>query len=86
MGGIWKMVPLSYAFMWISSLALAGIGIPGIFGFAGHYSKDIILEATWAANSGVELLRVLAWARRRLYDGILFLATALHDLPWRDPR
>ena len=53
MGGIWKMVPYTYAFMWIGSLALAGIGIPGIFGFAGHYSKDIILEATWAANSGV---------------------------------
>lgn len=53
MGGIWKMVPYTYVFMWIGSLALAGIGIPGIFGFAGHYSKDIILEATWAANSGV---------------------------------
>tara|TARA_A100001037_G_C14987907_1_gene561143 strand:- start:16 stop:999 length:984 start_codon:yes stop_codon:yes gene_type:complete len=53
MGGIWKMVPYTYAFMWIGSLALAGIGIPGIFGFAGHYSKDFIIEASWAANSGV---------------------------------
>jgi NADH-quinone oxidoreductase subunit L len=33
--------------MWIGSLALAGIGIPGVFGFAGFYSKDMILEASF---------------------------------------
>ena len=53
MGGIWRMIPLTYALMWIGSLALAGVGIPGVFGFAGFYSKDIILEAAWAAQSGV---------------------------------
>lgn len=37
--------------MWIGSIALAGIGIPGIFGFAGFYSKDIVLEAAWADAS-----------------------------------
>jgi NADH-quinone oxidoreductase subunit L len=39
--------------MWIGSLALAGIGIPGVFGFAGFYSKDVILESAWGAHSGV---------------------------------
>jgi NADH-quinone oxidoreductase subunit L len=39
--------------MWIGSLALAGIGIPYVFGFAGFYSKDIILEAAFAAHGGV---------------------------------
>ena len=47
MGGIWKMVPLTYSMMWIGSLALAGFPF-----FAGFYSKDIVLEAAYAANSG----------------------------------
>jgi NADH-quinone oxidoreductase subunit L len=53
MGGIWRIIPITYALMWIGSLALAGIGIPGLFGFAGFYSKDIILESAWAAASPV---------------------------------
>ncbi len=51
MGGIWRKIPLSYAYMWIGSLALAGVGIPGLFGFAGFYSKDMILESAFGANS-----------------------------------
>ncbi len=46
MGGIWRKVPFTYAFMWIGSLALAGLPI-----FAGYYSKDIILEAAYADHS-----------------------------------
>src|SRR5688572_10964090 len=53
MGGIWKLIPWTYALMWIGSLALGGLGIPGVFGFAGFYSKDIILESAFAAHSGV---------------------------------
>jgi len=48
MGGIWRMVPITYAVMWIGSLALAGIPL-----FAGYYSKDMILEAAWGAHTGV---------------------------------
>ncbi len=48
MGGIWKMVPVTYGLMWIGSLALAGIPP-----FAGFYSKDIVLEAAFAAGSAV---------------------------------
>ena len=51
MGGIWRMIPITYAVMWIGSLALAGVGIPGVFGFAGFYSKDMILEAAYGAQS-----------------------------------
>ncbi len=47
MGGIWKKIPATYAVMWVGSLALAGI-----FPFAGYYSKDAIVEATYAAHSG----------------------------------
>jgi NADH-quinone oxidoreductase subunit L len=54
MGGIARLVPKTYVLMWIGSLALAGIGIPGtIFGFAGFDSKDAILEAAWGAHSGI---------------------------------
>ncbi len=45
MGGIWRIIPFTYAYMWIGSLALAGIGIDGVFGMAGFYSKDLILES-----------------------------------------
>jgi NADH-quinone oxidoreductase subunit L len=45
MGGIWRQLPITYAVMWIGSLALAGIPI-----FAGYYSKDLILEAAYAAH------------------------------------
>jgi NADH-quinone oxidoreductase subunit L len=45
MGGIWRKLPITYAVMWIGSLALAGIPI-----FAGYYSKDLILEAAFAAH------------------------------------
>jgi len=48
MGGIYKLIPWTYALMWIGSLALAGIPI-----FAGYYSKDAILESAFAAHSGV---------------------------------
>ncbi len=56
MGGIWKMIPVTYALMWIGNLALAGIGIPGTaFGFAGFFSKDVIIEAAYGAHTGIGL-------------------------------
>lgn len=48
MGGVWKMIPITHAMMWIGSLALAGIPL-----FAGYYSKDIVLESAWASHSSV---------------------------------
>ena len=45
MGGIWRELPITYAVMWIGSLALAGLPI-----FSGYYSKDLILEAAFAAE------------------------------------
>ena len=54
MGGLAKLIPVTYGLMLLGSLALAGIGIPGtLVGFAGCQSKDIILESAFAAGSGV---------------------------------
>jgi NADH-quinone oxidoreductase subunit L len=46
MGGLWKLIPITYALMWIGNLALAGI-----YPFAGFYSKDIIVDAAYAAGT-----------------------------------
>ena len=46
MGGVFKKIPVTYAMIWIGSLALAGMPF-----FAGYYSKDMILEAAFADHS-----------------------------------
>ncbi len=43
MGGVWKLIPVSYVSIWVGAMALSGLPF-----FAGFYSKDIILEAAWA--------------------------------------
>lgn len=48
MGGLWKKMPITYGYMWLGSLALAGIPV-----FAGYYSKDMILESAYAAHGSV---------------------------------
>ncbi|MEI6985511.1 MAG: NADH-quinone oxidoreductase subunit L [Rhodospirillaceae bacterium] len=50
MGGIARLIPTTYVLMWIGSLALAGMPF-----FAGYYSKDMILESTFAAGTNVGL-------------------------------
>jgi NADH-quinone oxidoreductase subunit L len=53
MGGLYRKIPVTYGLMWIGSLALVGFGIPGLgIGFAGFYSKDVVLEVAYAAHSG----------------------------------
>lgn len=50
MGGLWKYLPITYAVMIIGNIAITGIGIPEVFGFAGFYSKDTVIEAAFAAG------------------------------------
>ncbi|MDA0676009.1 MAG: NADH-quinone oxidoreductase subunit L [Proteobacteria bacterium] len=82
MGGIWKMIPVTYVLMWIGSLALAGI-----WPFAGFFSKDIILEAAYAAHSGVGQyafwLGLLAALLTAFYSWRLLLLT-FHGKPRAD--
>ena len=89
MGGLYKMVPITYAYMWIGSLSLAGIGIPGVFGMAGFYSKDTIIESAWGAHSAVGTyafwLGVAAAALTAVYSFRLIFMT-FHGKPRCDER
>lgn len=52
MGGIWKAMPLTWGVMLIGTLAITGVGIPHTqLGFAGFFSKDAIVETTYAAST-----------------------------------
>ena len=51
MGGLWKLLPVTYAVMTIGTIAITGLGIPGIGGLAGFYSKDSIIESAFASAS-----------------------------------
>ncbi len=82
MGGLWKLIPLTYAMMWIGNLALCGI-----FPFAGYYSKDAILEAAYAGSGGVAtygwICGVLAAFLTAFYSWRLLLLT-FHGKPRMD--
>ena len=50
-GGLRKQIPLTFYAMMAGTLAITGVGIAGIFGFAGFYSKDAIIEAAFASGT-----------------------------------
>ena len=50
-GGLRKHIPLTFWAMMAGTLAITGVGVLGVFGFAGFYSKDAILEAAFASGS-----------------------------------
>ncbi|MGT2515802.1 NADH-quinone oxidoreductase subunit L [Sphingomonas panni] len=49
-GGLRKHIPLTFWAMMAGTLAITGVGIYEVGGFAGYHSKDAILEAAWAAG------------------------------------
>ena len=50
-GGLRKHIPLTFYAMLAGTLAITGVGIAGLFGFAGFYSKDAIIEAAFASGT-----------------------------------
>ncbi len=52
-GGLRKHIPLTFWAMTMGTLAITGVGIVGLFGFAGFYSKDAILEAAFGAHTSI---------------------------------
>jgi NADH-quinone oxidoreductase subunit L len=54
MGGLARAIPFTWSMMLIGNLALTGVGVPLLhIGFAGFYSKDAIINSTFAAHTGV---------------------------------
>jgi len=89
MGGLARLIPVTYLMMWVGSLALAGVGIPGLFGFAGFYSKDIILESAWGAHTTVGYyafwMGIAAAFMTAFYSGRLLFLT-FHGAPRCDEK
>ncbi len=52
-GGLRKSIPFTFWGMLIGTLAITGVGVLGVFGFAGFYSKDSIIESAFASGSSV---------------------------------
>ncbi len=65
MGGIYKLLPGTWILMIIGTLALTGVGLPivlGGLGFAGFYSKDMIIEeAFMMGQDGVSFGMLAFW-------------------------
>ncbi|HSR55439.1 MAG TPA: NADH-quinone oxidoreductase subunit L, partial [Alphaproteobacteria bacterium] len=82
MGGLARKIPVTYALMWIGSLALGGI-----WPFAGFFSKDLIIEAAYAAHSGVGMyafwMGVIAAFLTAFYSWRLLFMT-FHGAPRAD--
>jgi NADH-quinone oxidoreductase subunit L len=49
-GDLRKHIPVTFWVMTAGTLAITGVGIAGVFGFAGFYSKDAILEAAFGSG------------------------------------
>ncbi|GAB6053660.1 NADH-quinone oxidoreductase subunit L [Magnetospira thiophila] len=82
MGGIWKMIPMTYILMWIGSLALAGVPP-----FAGFFSKDMILESAWGAHSSIGYLAFwlgVAAAFMTAFYSMRLLMMTFHGKPRAD--
>jgi NADH-quinone oxidoreductase subunit L len=50
-GALRKEIPWTFWAMVAGTLAITGVGILGVFGFAGFYSKDAILESAFASGT-----------------------------------
>jgi NADH-quinone oxidoreductase subunit L len=49
-GALRKEIPITFWVMVAGTLAITGVGVEGL-GFAGFWSKDAILESSWASGS-----------------------------------
>jgi NADH-quinone oxidoreductase subunit L len=95
MGALWNKLPITYAVMLIGTLAITGVGLPGLdLGFAGFYSKDAIINAAYAAGGHSQaamfafVVAVLAAGLTSFYSWRLIFMTfhghakwGAHDVP-----
>ncbi|HUS52684.1 MAG TPA: NADH-quinone oxidoreductase subunit L, partial [Thermohalobaculum sp.] len=85
MGGLRDKIPMTWLMMLFGTLAITGVGVPLLtildtpIGFAGFVSKDMIIESTFAAQSGAGkfafVLLVAAAAMTAFYSWRLMFMT-----------
>lgn len=87
-GGLRKQIPITFWVMLLGTLAITGVGIPGVFGlpqigFAGFHSKDGILELAYASGrgTGAYYVGILAALLTSFYSWRLMFLTF-----WGKPR
>ena len=87
-GGLRRSIPVTFWAMLLGTLAITGVGIPGILGlpqvgFAGFHSKDAIIEASWAAGqSGTWFVGVLVALLTSFYSWRLMFLTFWGEARW----
>ncbi len=89
-GGLRKQIPLTFYAMLAGTLAITGVGIVGIGGFAGFYSKDAIIEAAFASGSTYHIygfgIGVLAALLTSFYSWRLMFLTFFGKPRWSESK
>uniref|UniRef100_UPI0035C7E11F NADH-quinone oxidoreductase subunit L n=1 Tax=Sphingomonas sp. TaxID=28214 RepID=UPI0035C7E11F len=81
-GALRKEIPVTFWAMLLGTLAITGVGIYEVGGFAGYHSKDAIIEVSWAAGSPVaSMVGVFAALLTSFYSWRLMFLTF-----WGKPR
>jgi NADH-quinone oxidoreductase subunit L len=82
-GGLRKSIPLTFWAMMLGTLAITGVGIYGVGGFAGYHSKDAIIEAGWASGwTGTWFIGVLVAMITSFYSWRLMFLTFYGQPRW----
>ena len=85
-GGLRKHIPLTFWAMMAGTLAITGVGIVGVGGFAGFYSKDAIIESAFASSSTYHMygfaIGVLAALLTSFYSWRLMFLTFFGKPRW----
>ena len=64
-GNLRKYLPITCWTMFVGFVAIAGLSIPGVFGFSGYYSKEAIIGSAlgndFASINGVNIGWYAGW-------------------------
>ena len=82
-GALRKEIPVTFWGMLLGTLAITGVGLYGVGGFAGYHSKDAIIEVAWAAGSPVaSMVGVFAALLTSFYSWRLMFLTFFGEPRW----
>ena len=88
-GGLRKQIPVTFWAMMMGTLAITGVGIPGVIdglpaiGFAGFHSKDAIIESAWASGEqGASVIGMVVALLTSFYSWRLMFLTFYGKPRW----